>query len=127
MSQNEYIFKQHEENIEWSGKLDFFKDEITILQGRLEEITRKNTQKEVLILVEHFQNQLIIYRNTVDEIQHKIHLAEDELQREIKKNPVASDHRKVPYHQNEKEEILIFERVFREFREEFNRFVSKWL
>lgn len=127
MSQNEYIFKQHEENVEWTSKLDFFKDEIKILQGRLEEIAGKNNQKDVLIMIEHFQNQLIIYRNTLDEIQHKINIAEDELQQEVKKNPVASDHRKTPYHQNEKEEILIFERVFKEFHDEFNRFASKWL
>lgn len=127
MSQNEFIYKQHEENVEWSNKLDFYKDEIKILQKRLEEIAGKNNHKDVLSLVEQFQNRLIIHRNTIDEIQHKVNISEDKLQDEITKNPVATDHRKVENHQAEKEEIQIFEKVFNELREEFNRFVSKWM
>jgi predicted RNA-binding protein len=127
MSQNELIYKQHEENVEWSNKLDFYKDEIKILQNRLEEVAEKNNHKEVLALVEQFQNRLIIHRNTVDEIRHKITISEDKLHQEIERNPVATDHRKVEYHQTEKEELQIFEKVFNELREEFNRFVSKWM
>jgi hypothetical protein len=127
MSKSELIYKQHEENVEWSNKLDFYKEEIKILQNRLEEVAEKNNNKDVLALVEQFQNQLIIHRNTNDEIQHKVTLSEDKLQEEINKNPVATDHRKVEYHQNEKEEIQIFEKVFSELREEFNRFVAKWM
>ncbi|TSJ42359.1 hypothetical protein [Fluviicola chungangensis] len=127
MSQNEFIYKQHEENIEWSNKLDFYKDEIKILQNRLEEVAAKNNHKDVLALVEQFQNQLIIHRNTIDEIQHKVTISENELEEEINKNPVATDRRKVAYHQAEKDEIQIFEKVFNELREEFNRFVSKWM
>jgi predicted RNA-binding protein len=127
MSNNEFIYKQHEENVEWSNKLDFYKDEIKILQNRLEEVASKNNHKDVLALVETFQNQLIIHRNTIDEIHHKITISEDKLQDEIAKNPVATDHRKVPNHEVEKEEIQIFEKVFNELREEFNRFVSKWM
>ena len=127
MSKSEFISEQHKENVEWSSKLDFYKDEIEILQKRLEEITSKNTKKEVLTSVEHFQNQLIIHRNTIDEIQHGVNLSEDALVSEITKNPVASDHRKMEYHQAEKEEIQILEKTFKELREEFNRFVSKWI
>jgi hypothetical protein len=127
MSKNELIYKQHEENVEWSNKLDFYKDEITILQNRLEEIAAKNNHKDVLALVEQFQNRLIIHRNTIDEIQHKINISEDKLHEKITKNPVAVDHQRAEYHQAEKEEIQIFEKVFNELREEFKRFVSKWM
>lgn len=127
MSQKEFIYKQHEENVEWSNKLYFYKDEIKILQHRLEEIAGKNNQKEVLALVEQFQNQLLIHRNTIDEIQHNITLSEDKLQEEIKREPVATDHRKMEYHQAEKEDLEIFEKVFNELREEFNRFAAKWM
>jgi len=127
MSQKEYIFKQHEENTEWSNKLAFYKGEIKILRNRLEIIAEKSNHKDVLALVEKFQNQFIIHRNTIDEINHKITISEDKLQEEINENPMASDHRKVTYHQAEKEEIQTFEKVFAELREEFNRFVSKWM
>ena len=127
MSKNEFIYKQHEENTEWSNKLNFYKDEIKILQNRLEEVAEKNNHKEVLALVEQFQNQLIIHSNTIDEIQHKVNISEDKLEEEIIKNPVATDHRKTAYHEAEKEEMQIFEKVFNELRQEFKKFASKWM
>lgn len=127
MSEKEYIYKQHEENIEWLNKLKFYKDEIKIIQHRLEEIAGKNNSKEVLGLVEQFQNQLIIHRNTIDEIQHHVIISEDKLHQEVERNPVAADHRKAEYHQAEKEELQIFEKLFSELRENFNRFASKWM
>lgn len=127
MSQNDLIYKQHEENVEWSHKLDFYKDEIKILQNRLEEIAEKNNHKDVLALVEQFQNRLIIHRNTIDEIRHKVTISEDKIHEEITKNPINADSQKTTHYQIEKEEIQIFEKVFNELREEFNRFVSKWM
>jgi hypothetical protein len=127
MNQNDLIYKQHEENVEWYHKLDFYKDEIKILQNRLEEIAEKNNHKDVLALVEQFQNRLIIHRNTIDEIRHKVTISEDKIHEEITKNPINTDHQKTTHYQIEKEEIQIFEKVFNELREEFNRFVSKWM
>jgi NADH:ubiquinone oxidoreductase subunit E len=127
MSEKEFIYKQHEENTEWSNKLEFYKDELKIIQHRLEEIADKNNSKEVLSIVEQFQNQLLIQRNAIDEIQHNLNISEDKLHREIERNPVATDHRKTEYHQAEKDELQIFEKLFSELRENFNRFASKWM
>ncbi len=127
MSKNEFIFNQHSENTEWVQKLDFYKDQVTILQGRLEEIAQKNNQNEVLSEVEHFQNQFIIQRNNIDEIRHSVNENERELQAEIKNNPVAVDHRKMEYHEKERDAVDSFEKVFNDLREEFNKFSAKWM
>lgn len=121
------IYSQHEENIQWVNKLQFYRDELQILNGRLEEITAKNNQPEVLKEVEHFQNQWIIQRNNIDEILHKVNENERSLQEEINSNPVAVDHRKMEYHAEEKELIEGFEKNFNELRSDFNRFASKWM
>lgn len=127
MSANESIYKQHEENTEWSSKLDFYKDEITILTGRLEEIAGKNSTSEVLAEVEKYQNQLLLQRNTVDEISHLINVNEDELREEVNSNPVAVDHRSVEYHSKEQEMIITFEKNFANLRADFIRFSAKWM
>lgn len=127
MSANESIYKQHEENTEWSNKLDFYKDEIKILTGRLEEVAGKNSTTEVLAEVEKYQNQLLLQRNTIDEINHLINVNEDSLQEEVNSNPVAVDRRKVEYHATEQEMIVSFEKNFADLRENFNRFVGKWM
>ena len=121
------IYTQHEENKEWTSKLSFYKDEIKILNGRLEELASKNTSNEVLVGIERFQNQLIIQRNNIDEILHLVKLNEEELIEEINANPVAVDHRKVEYHSNEKDMVNSFEKNFNELRAEFNEFASKWM
>jgi hypothetical protein len=127
MSANESIYKQHEENTQWTNNLSFYKDEVTILNGRLEEIAFKNSSNEALVGVEHFQNQLIIQRNTIDEILHAVKVNEAELIEVIKANPVAVDHRKMEYHSQEQHLVASFEKNFNHLRESFNVFASKWM
>jgi hypothetical protein len=121
------IYPQHGENTEWTNKLNFYKDDIRIMTGRLEEVAAKNSSKEVLAEVEHFQNQLIIQRNNIDEALHAVKINEEELQAEINRNPIAVDHRKVEYHTKEKELVEAFEKNFNDLRGEFNEFIAKWL
>lgn len=127
MKEQEKIYSQHAENTEWTSKLSFYKDEIAVLKGRLEEVTTKNNSPEVLAQVEHFQNQLIIQRNNVDEILHAVKMNEESLMKEINTNPTAVDHRKVEYHAKEKDLVESFEKVFNELRAEFNSFAAKWM
>lgn len=127
MSTNETIYKQHEENTEWINKLDFYKDEINILKGRLEEIASKNNSQDVLAFVESYQNRFIIQRNNIDEISHKVKENEQALINEIKSNPIAVDHRKTEYHAAEKDLVESFEKSFNDMRDEFNKFSSKWM
>jgi hypothetical protein len=127
MNTKESIYTQHEENTNWMKTLDFYKDEIKILRNRLEEIATKNNSVEVLSKVEHFQNQFIIQRDNIDNIAHAVKLNEEELLKEINRNPVAVDHRKMTYHEKEQDLVETFEKNFNEIRGEFNRFTSKWM
>jgi hypothetical protein len=127
MKAQESVYKQHEENTEWSSKLDFYKDEVTILTGRLKEIASKNSSAEAMVHTERFQNQLMIQENAINEISHLIKNNEKELELEVDKNPVAIDHRKVEYHTKEQKLIVGFEKNFKELRADFNRFAAKWM
>lgn len=121
------IYAQHEENKEWISKLTFYTDEIKILTGRLEELASKNTTNKVLAELEHFQNQLIIQRNNIDEILHLVKLNEEVLIAEVNSNPIAVDHRKMDYHAKEKDLVQSFEKNFNNLRTELNEFAGKWM
>ena len=59
------IIDQHLENQDWLKRLDFYKEEITILKERLDEVTGKNNASDFLKDVEHlyllfFQNIVVI-------------------------------------------------------------------
>lgn len=127
MNTGEKIYDQHADHTEWMSKLKFYTDEVIIMTGRLEEIASKNNHQDVLKQVEHFQNQLIIQKNNIDELSHVIKVDEKSIENEVNKNPVAVDHREMPSHAGEKEAIDSFEKNFNELRAEFKLFVAKWL
>ena len=127
MNTGEKIYTQHADHTEWLSKLKFYTDEISILKGRLEEITSKNNQQNVLAQVEHFQNQLIVQKNNIVEISHTIKLYESAIEKEVNKNPVAVDHREMPSHSKQKEAVDAFEKNFNELRTEFKIFAAKWM
>ena len=127
MKKETLIYNQHEENKSWFSTLNFIKEDILFLEEKLGEISLKYTDKEILSDIEHYQNQFIIQKNNIDEIEHLITLDEDKLVSEIKKNPVAVEHRSTNDHNKERELITVFETNFKELRNDFIRFLAKWM
>lgn len=123
----EKIYTQHEENKEWSNNLLFYKDEIKIMEHRLEEIASKNSSKEILAQVEHFQNQLIIQKDHISRINHELNVDNDIISKEINKNSIAIDHRSISDHSNIRDNVKSFETIFSSLKTEFNVFLSKWM
>ena len=121
------IFSQHEEHTQWINKLNFYKDEIIIMQKRIDEVSSKNTAKEVAVKLTHFQNQLTIQSDNIRTTLHRITRKEKELQHNIEQNPVASDHRKVEDHSEERSIVEGFELNFNNLRKELNEVLSKWM
>lgn len=72
---------------DWKRELDFFKAEITYLRKRLEEVASKNTSKDVLIEVEHFENKFRIMSIHVDELRHDVNLKNESLLKEAAEKP----------------------------------------
>jgi hypothetical protein len=127
MTHKAFIYDQHLENQDWLKRLDFYKEDLSILRERLDEVTSKNNHVDFLKSVEHFQNQFIIQRNHIDELAHQIKVNENILVALIEDNPIAVDHRKVESHDAEAEFIGFFEKNFAELRAEFNVFLDKWM
>jgi hypothetical protein len=123
----EKIYTQHEENKEWANKLAFYKDEVKVMENRLGEIASRNTSKDVLAKIEQFQNRLIINKNTMDILKHKINLSNDEIHESINKNAVAVDHRSIKDHSELRNEIKIFDLNFTSLKSELNLFLLKWM
>jgi hypothetical protein len=123
----EKIYTLHEENKDWMNDLFFYRDELAIMKNRLAEITKKNTSKEVLAQVEHFQNQFILQTDTIDNLKHEINVNNDAINREIKKNEVAIERRRMEDHAILREKIIYFRKIFNFLKTEFNTFLSKWM
>ncbi len=62
----------HSDYAGWQNTLGFYKDELNIFTHRLTEVAAKNTGKETMQQVEHFQNQFIVQRENIDILHHDI-------------------------------------------------------
>lgn len=72
---------------DWKRDLHFFKSELGILHNRLNEIAGKNTNKEILIDIEHFENKFRILGIHVDEMLHDVNEKNDSILKEAAEKP----------------------------------------
>jgi cellulose biosynthesis protein BcsQ len=127
METKKTIYQLHEEHKTWLNKLLFYKDELKIMGNRITEVAEKNTSKELRSLADHFHNQLIIQKEQIDILNHDIKSHDSYLEAAVRKNPNAVDHEKFSDHKKHRESIAVFEKLFRELREELIDFLSKWM
>lgn len=127
METTKTIFKLHEEHKTWLNKLLFYKDELSIMTNRLSEVAKKNTSREVRSLVDHFQNQLVIQKEQIDFLNHDIKSHESYLDAAVRKNVNNIEQSKFSDHTKHRESIAVFEKLFKELREEMIDFLSKWM
>lgn len=120
----EKAYQLHVEHFQWIENLKFYEDEIGILRSRISEIAAKNTSKEVLKKVEHFQNSLIIQKNEIDELKHSINVHEAFIEKNVANNP-AADRKSLNDHVKERERMEVFEKLFKEMKDELNSFLGK--
>lgn len=112
---------------EWLNALAFYKEDIAILEHRLEDIVRRNNKQEVMAELEHFQNRFIREREVIDELRHDIKQEENVLEKELRDHPVAIEHRYFTDHTDLRERFTIFEKLYRELKQEFQQWLGKWM
>jgi len=117
----------HEEHKTWLNKIAFYKDDLKIMRKRLEEIASKNTGKDVLALVEHFQNQFIVQDEAMDILKHDINDHETFIENKVNENSVALGKQKMHDHPKHRAEMEAFEKNFNSLRHEFIGFAAKWM
>jgi HAMP domain-containing protein len=125
--EQKYIYDLHHEYKEWLNTLSFYEDDILIMRKRVEEIAAKYTDKEVMAMVEHFQNQLILQQEQLEILRKKVKQGENKLEENIENNPTAVDHRKVDDNGAARDEMQTFEKLFNELRRELIRFLARWM
>jgi len=127
MNTRKPIAELHVEHKEWLNKLLFYNDDLKIMQSRLDEIASKNNNQEVLVFVERFENQFKIQKEQIDILNHDIKQHVNNIEESVINNPIASNHRKMADHSEERKKMIRFEELFAELRKDLLSFLSKWL
>lgn len=113
------------EHAEWKNVLGFYKDELLIFKTRLTEIASKNTVKETMQMVEHFQNQFIIQSEKIDILIHDIneHLSYGAKEMRLHRGEISSN--QLSAHLFLKNRFESEQKIFNGIMEEFEHFSSK--
>lgn len=127
MENKKTINQLHEEHKTWLNKLLFYKDELFIMENRISEIAEKNTSRDVRSLVDHFHNQIAIQKEQIDILNHDIKSHESFLELALRKNNTDVESDSLVDHKKHRESIAVFEKLFKELREELIDFLSKWM
>jgi hypothetical protein len=125
MENQKYITDLHQEHQEWEKKMSFYEDELKIMTNRLSEVSAKNTDTDIKVKVEQFQNRFIIQKDNIDELNHLIHVEEGKLTENVKQNPVAVDHRKLNDNVVLRDKIQVFDPIFESLKDDFKQFVAE--
>lgn len=125
MQKTELITDQALTHKEWLNLIGFYNDDLRIMENRIAEVNSKNTATEVLAMVDHFQNQIIIQRAHLEDLQRAIVHKQDANTAEILRNPVAADHRRTNVDAELHEKMDRFRELFYELRKELLVFLSK--
>lgn len=112
---------------EWDKTLGFYQDEIRAFESNLKSVIKANTNREILARVEHFQNQFILQKEQFDILHHDINLEKTKVKSEILGKGAFIN--VMPTRKNHvvKEKVQSAEKIFRETKKEFNRFLSETL
>jgi hypothetical protein len=112
---------------EWLRGLEFYGQELFILQERLDEIATDNTGKEVLVKIDYFQNEIIIHQNAIDELKHLIHANIKKIEQQLLKTELFVEENTAIEHEQLGEQYETEEKMINDLRHEFNRFAAEWM
>ncbi|MBK7409893.1 MAG: hypothetical protein IPJ40_18700 [Saprospirales bacterium] len=128
VSENSYLSDLHCEHKVWMNELNFFEDEIMTFEHRLEELAKQNlTKREVMVELEHFQNQFILQKEVINELKHDIRMHEQYLTEVAEANPTAADQPKFQDHGNLRERMETFRKIYLDLKTEFFQYAAKWI
>ncbi|HWZ02808.1 MAG TPA: hypothetical protein VNX40_04300 [Mucilaginibacter sp.] len=107
--------------------LEFYNQELTILQERLEEIAVDNSHPEVLEKVDYYQNQFTIHQRCIDDLRHDLHKNLKHIEEEVSTTSGFFGESNFTENEYLYEQYVTEEKLFNELRHEFNRFAAIWM
>lgn len=126
--ENAFLSDLHFEHKVWMNELGFFEDEILTFERRLEELARKNLAKrEVMVDLEHFQNQFIREKEVINELKHDTRMYEQYLSKTAEANPGAADQPAYKDHADLRENMDTFRKIYADLKADFFRYAAKWI
>jgi hypothetical protein len=116
---------RYDHNI-WENELNFYKKELGIFENRLTEMLKRKPSRELLRELEQYQNQFIRQKEVVDQVNHKIHLYDDELKGIPAEIMLATESSEIIKHRELESDVYTTRRLYFDLRDRFSSYLSKF-
>lgn len=110
---------------QWLKGLEFYRDEISILEKRLQERCPPQGHLRHAADIEHYQNQCILQRNLIDELRHAIREHASHFGHAVSTNEGKWGTSADNGHASLQERYLDFERQVNALRHSFYQFLTQ--
>lgn len=110
----------------WENELNFYKNELNIFEDRLTDMLQREPTNQLLRELEQFQNQFIRQKEVVDELNHKIHLYDDELIGIPAQIMLEEESKEMSHHKSLEEDLQTNRRLYFDLRNRFNLYLMKY-
>jgi hypothetical protein len=110
----------------WENELNFYKNELSIFEDRLTDMIQRKPSKQLLRELEQFQNQFIRQKEVVDELNHKIHLYDDELNGIAAQIMLEKGSNEIAKHKTLEDDLQVNRRLYFDLRNRFNLYLMKY-
>ena len=107
--------------------LNFYKEELIRLKLRLLEVASKNSGLEARQGMEHFEARFTVRQTRLDELRHKVHQLHQKMAEEAMAHAGKVETGLIQADKDTLDEYRMEEKIMHELREEFNRYLSKWM
>jgi hypothetical protein len=121
------ILKAGTDHTIWAKGLEFYRDELEIMNKRLLDISGKNTNEDARKGVEHFQNQFFIQQKNISDLRHQVNGYVKGLSQDAKNHQGHVDAIFITQGDDLRQRYEQLEQIMNALRHEFNEFLSKWM
>ena len=117
----------HFEHEQWRLELSFWKDEIKTFENRLAELAKRWTDHTVLAELDSYQNQFMIHKRVIEEIQHFINVHETEMSENDLNNEISLHAEHYRTHLEERAKMETQRHIYHELKKNFFEFLTKYM
>ncbi|ALM09244.1 hypothetical protein SB49_09420 [Sediminicola sp. YIK13] len=125
----EVLFNEdlHFEHKQWRSELAFWEDELKSFNNRLNELINRWTNKEVILQLEHYQNEFILHGKVIDQLQEAIEKHEIRIAGQTQVGQDALDTIMTKKHLEFRNKMETQRQIYADLKKAFFHFLSKYL
>lgn len=125
----EVLFNEdlHFEHKQWQSELAFWEDELKSFNNRLNELINRWTNREVIVQLEHYQNEFILHGKVIDQLQEAIEKHEIRIAGQTQVGQDALDTVMTKKHLEFRNKMETQRQIYVNLKKAFFHFLSKYM